>query len=442
MLTFFMLRMFTNICFGVFYSSLSIYLILVLHLSKMDAILYTTTLIALHYGLTMLGFLISPRWISEKIFLYIGNFLHFIGVLLIFQLHANLNLGITIFVLGSMGVSNSLNLLVSKFYPDQLAAQQKMFFLNYAGMNLGSTLGYLCGGFMQIFSSTLPILALNMATLVGATFCTFYLKIDKTQLKKSTLLGFSKTALTLALILFSVFILVTWKKYLGLLFGLAWLFCVIFATYRSISQHYWKNGKVFLSLCLACLVYWSCYFLIPTILSFFVQFNVTRTLFSFTIPTAWLYNIDTILVVIGCGLFAKKLKDAATITWYLKMGMRFIATAFLCLVIGVFTAKAGLVSLPWIVFFFVFLAGSEIFFVPISFSLIEKLIPKSDHSLFMGIWFSIIGISVLIAGSLSTVVSQNLSVPSQDSHTYFIFFSLLTIVLYGSSILISVKKHL
>lgn len=105
-----------------------------------------------------------------------------------------------------------------------------------------------------------------------------------------------------------------------------------------------KNGLIFFVLAIACLLFWSLYFLIPTGLTLFANYNIDRNFFGYVIPPAWLPNINSVLIIFGApllGILFKRLdvNHKWTPIRKLLIGLCSMALAFFALFYGILIAK-------------------------------------------------------------------------------------------------------
>lgn len=147
-----------------------------------------------------------------------------------------------------------------------------------------------------------------------------------------------------------------------------------------------------------------------TTFNYYTDSFINKSLFGFELKTTFFQSINPFLILIFGSSFAaiwvalaKKGKNPSSIK---KMGLGMITLALgFIFMLGVVIQRGGdspdttiKASMWWIIAIYVFHTIGELFLSPIGLSLVTKLAPEKNASLFMGLWFACIGLANIIAG--------------------------------------------
>jgi POT family proton-dependent oligopeptide transporter len=155
-----------------------------------------------------------------------------------------------------------------------------------------------------------------------------------------------------------------------------------------------------------------------TTFNYYTDSFINKSLFGIELKTTFFQSINPFLILIFGSSFAamwvalaKKGKDLSSIK---KMGFGMITLALgFIFMLGVVIQRGGdstdttiKASMWWIIAIYVFHTIGELFLSPIGLSLVTKLAPAKNASLFMGLWFACIGIANIAAGFVVEFVKK------------------------------------
>jgi len=414
----FFIRIFSSIGFGFLYSSLALFLIKNLHYSEPFALAFTGIFIALHYSLSILSGLILGRWISYINALIFGTLLQILSLPLIYAYPTALFWGGSIFLLGSLSSSAAMNMVITERFEPQDQRRERIFMWNYAGMNLGNILGFSIAGYFQLLNNfkdasgiaiALMLISVIICILFRSKLCDIHSEYARYAPRTKTINFFKLLG---CIVIFGVVI----KEVLFYSIQTSWLLIVCltiaflaFLIFNFIKSQDKKNALIFIALAVSYLLFWSLYFLIPTGLTIFINYNTSGSLFGVQTPPAWLPNINSILIIFGApliGLLFKKMdaKYGWTPVHKFIVGLFYLAIAFLPLDAGILLAHLQLVNLAWVALTYVLLSMSELFIGPVGFAAVGQYVDRNLQSSMTGLWIGILGFGGLIASKLSSLI--------------------------------------
>lgn len=182
----------------------------------------------------------------------------------------------------------------------------------------------------------------------------------------------------------------------------------------------------FMLLMVLSIVFWSLYNLEPSLLSVFIEHNVSRTVGQFTIPASSFFGFEGVFVVV-VGLVLSRVwvylsmrrKDLALPTKF-SLSLFLIGFGFLWLCAGSYLFGLDQpMPLLWMVFAYAFLSTGELLVGPIGLSMVGRLSPPGKEGLLMGSWQLTQGLAAVFGELLarSAVVPENMSLV-QSNHVY------------------------
>ncbi|MEW6745534.1 MAG: peptide MFS transporter [Planctomycetota bacterium] len=164
-------------------------------------------------------------------------------------------------------------------------------------------------------------------------------------------------------------------------------------------------------------------------LTLLAEWNMDRTIFGFTIPTAWFQSVNPgFILILGVPFsklwpwLAKRGKNPST---PMKMfwGLVFAALATALMIpAGYIVTGGNKISMLWLVFcYFVFTVG-ELCCSPIGLSMVTKLSPAKLVSLLMGVFFLAISLANMAAGQLASRLA------TMATESFFLLLTAITAV--------------
>ncbi len=182
-------------------------------------------------------------------------------------------------------------------------------------------------------------------------------------------------------------------------------------------------------------------------LTLFTENNINRKIDNFIIPPQWIMNVISFAIIIAAPMLASFFKNLRqkgfkiTIAKQFTASLYFIGFGLLILPIGIKLAdKMGYVNLGFIITSYVFQGLGEVLMAPIGFAMIGQIIPRSLHSIMMGIWLIIVGIGAVFADLFSkyAIDMTKSSSPIITNPQYFKSFLTLSIIAISAAIILSI----
>lgn len=405
------LRLFSALPFAVYYSSFQLYL-LNTNIPKNIAISLVGSVLALSYGSALIGGYVAGRYISYRALFIFCLLCEAAGCLTFTTLNpVHILWFSSLFLLGSTGITVSINMMVTQYYEPHDDRRDKAFFWLYMSLNIGYLIGYSLSGYYGNINAygEIPIFVLCCA-LFTIFLCFFNWKqIDKTNLiyNKNNI---SYILLILTVWFFTIRLLLQFSELTNVSIIITW-FLLAFSMFFLLKKNYLSNKIdiiTFYILLFSALIFWSLYFLAPMALIIFIKHNVSLTIFNISIAPQWIQNINTLIIILGTIMIgskaAKKLSTTQKITRQFSLGLSFMGLGFAALVIGILLDHVvGKISLSWVVLSYILQSLGELLIGPISYALVGRLIPKSHHSFMMGIWITLLGVANSISSKLSSM---------------------------------------
>lgn len=443
------LRFLDYITYTVFYGTLTLFLIHGEGMSSSMALMIMGGFIGLNYGCSLLGGALL-EWVSDlRLPLFFGVTLHFLGVLVFFKF-GMIFLGLSLFVMGSLAFESSFFLVLTRLYQNNLARLQKAFYFNYLAINIGGLIGFTLGGFMQQSNSTHFVVIASIAAFACSftILCARFTFIATTKTAIATFTSLYQFVLYPLLLLLAGGVIFTLFKFVSLVSSLVMGLWLI--TYLSIWGVLFLKQRCkrypayvhFLVLTLAYLLFWSVYFVIPTLMALFLNSNVDLHFYHFEFSPAWFINIMCLVVIAGIlrtvGVFNR---HALNLERHFALGFVLQTLALMVLSAGIFVSGGHQVALLWAVLYFVIQALAEFALAPIAFSSVGQMIAPKFQPFFTGVWLSTLGVSVLIASKISEILAPKLHSTVADNSMYMHLFMYLGAVSLIGLLLVGFKHY-
>lgn len=421
--TLFFVRLLSSVAFAVLFSSLSLYLVDDIKYNPATATDIVGAFIAFNYFLPVIGGYIGDRLINFKNLFVLGHFARGIGCFFLVYIPFYPYVGLSFFLIGSLGSSVSINMLITKlFSTKEIAGRKVAFYWNYAGMNLGFLLGYSIAGQLGLgnhyvylfwFVSIISVLTAILA----------YFVLDFKSLKNNAANFRFGVIIISALVVILTLILqyIVFTRLLMLALSIVSLIAVFVLILRPQYKAERKKLTLFFIFMLVSIFFWSIYMIMPTSLLLFIQQDVSNTIAGINIAPQWLANIDPIVIILGSLLLAGIIKVAKNkgkffiySSTFFAVGMFFVSIGAVLLAYGAIKdINSTQLSIIWVIIFITALSFGDLFIGPTGYSLIGELVPDSLKGLFMGTWIMTLGIASIIA----SFISNEFLVPSINHYT-------------------------
>jgi len=423
-----LLRLFSFVAYCIFYSTLTLFL-LNQGMDKSVVVLYTASFLALHYFVTIIGgtFL---RFVYDyrKLLIYSG-ILYFASAILFYAEHLTL-LGLSAFVMGSLFFDSTYILLITRLFSNNKTLLQRGFFLGYLGMNLGGLIGFGLGGWLQKTGDTTPILLALLFCLVGTVLI---LVLTWRKWPLNDIMRGKSPWIRLALF-FSyigiaglVYLLFHFQQIIDFVVIGAWWLIFIILSFIGFSGHTPERIGLrrLLQFVFIFMLFISLYYLIPTLIPFFLAQNVNSVLGGVYIPPAWFFNTMCVVVILAIFWNYKRVgKRTFDLYRQFRLGMilSFIAFGFLC--VGAFMAGEHLIAATFALAYFIIQSLAEAAIAPISFTTVSEYILIEKHQpYYIGFWLSTYSVGMINAGVVSSKIVPHLTLTLTDNSFYAEFFA-------------------
>ncbi len=329
------------------------------------------------------------------------------------------------------------------FEPDD-KRREKAFFWNYSSMNVGFFVANIIAGYFQLHSNYHDLFLLsglgNLIAIVLVAFNWSKLKDIQTAYQLSSnkiqrVLFGSTLILALLCVLYRLVEHPAASRSIviyGTLFVLAFLLVLSFTEKDLINR---QKMHAYLIFAVAAITFWTIALLVPNSLALFLERNVNRELFHFTIPPQWFFNINPFMIMLGgpplAALFQwlRSKGYNVSLTQQFSAAIFLIGTGLLVIPLGIALANAeGYVSATWITIGYALQGAGELFLGPIGYAMVGQLAPARLRGVMMGTWMMVTGMGGAITGIISkwaTYTATGDLSPLATNHTYGHVFMLL-----------------
>src|SRR3989338_4269687 len=420
-ITLFFAQIFSTMAFAVFYSSLVLFAVQGLHLSAVRANSIIATFVSFNFALHLIGGFLGGRLLSFRLLFVIGMILQAAGSILISTVNVHLlYIGMAVFLTGSGMNVPCMNCMLAQLFEPEDKRRETAFLWNYAGMNVGFFIGFTIAGIYQMSRSFHALFFMTSFSSVIAALIMLIgwkqLKDIKTQLTEATVSHFSRGItglIAIAVLIFALcFILIHAGLSSEIVMGFGVFMAVVIAVIaftRKIKaeRHHLFAYYIF---AIASLTFFTLYQLCPMALTLFLERNVDRHLLGFNIPTEWFLNIDSVIVIVGCPLFAhfihslRKKGHNVSIPFLFSIGLLLIGIAIALVSVGIhFSNAKGLTNAGWIILSYTLLAIGEISLSPIGYAVVGQLAPPKLRGVMMGTWLMLVGVAATLSKLFSNI---------------------------------------
>jgi POT family proton-dependent oligopeptide transporter len=410
--------------FAVFFSGLSLYLTQKELYSKEAAAVITGLFLSFNYFLQLVGGMIANRIITYKKLYCLGSVVSVAGCLLL-AYGINLKVGLALFLMSSLVTNVCLRMFITRlFHDDQVSERRIAFIWNYVGMNLGFLIGGFLSGYYTILNSYSHLfITMSILTVLSVllTFAFIENNYSDHLVRKSNAYQLGLSSLIMLGLVMFIFALFSYpetaQKYLTIL-SVVLLGGLIHYGYTKSGSTEKKKFLKFSFYSVLAIAFWTVYMLTPTAFMQIIDNDVDQTILGFTIAPQWLVNMDAIVILTICPLFAyllnrqnnKKTKSLRTGSYFI-FSFLFTTTAFVILLVGLYASvNHGKLPILGMLGYLVFLTFGEIFISPIGDSLVGELIPLSMRDLMTGAS----SINIGIGGLLASLIANNYILPYVD----------------------------
>ena len=377
------------------------------------------------YFMGLPGGWIADRMIGSQNAIWYGGIIVMCGHLLLAIPHdSTFFIGLIFVVIGTGLLKPNIGALVGQLYPTGDERRDSGYTLYYMGINIGSIIGYLVCGWLQV--NVGYHLAFGAAAIgMGAGLIRFRLSLGKLEghganptLKLSSpgmrraqlglVTALALTAgLTYLILSGSVAIdPVSLAQYLALLITVVFLgyYAAIYLFADLTDAEKKSLGALFL-VCVASTFFWAGFEQAGSSLNLFGRDYTDRFIGSFEIPTAWFQSANSFFIVLLSPFFAalwiNLTKRMINPSYGLKcaVGLIIMASGFIVMFFAAQVAASGLQAAPyWLIATYFLHTVGELCLSPVALSAVSKLSPKRFSGQMMGVFTLTYSIGSVVAG--------------------------------------------
>lgn len=438
----YLIQMFSTFSFAVLYSSLSLYITKQLGLSSLFSNNIVGLFLAFNFVLHLFGGILGGSWLSNRLLFLSTTILQTIGIIfLIFPETTNLYLGLSLFLIGCGLNTTCYNTILTQRFSPEDPRRDKAFFISYSTMNVGFWAGFILSGFYDSSNHYEKIFYASIATNLITALLTMYnwknindvdTKLTLMSSRKQKTKGIAGILFILVLIpiLSTCFNLPRFSNGLVVAISVLMFFIILSIGLNQKLAAYRQKITAYLILTVTSIVFWMIYYTGPMGITLFIKNNVDKQLLGFDVPTQWILNINSAVIIIGSPLLALLISKLHQRGYTVSASTQFIwaflflALSFFCLSNGIFFAnETGYTSLNWIILHTAIQAVAELFIGPVGYAMIGRIAPKHLQGLLMGTWMLVSGLSASLSHyfSNSMAKSESLNPLLSNSDYYYVF---------------------
>ena len=377
------------------------------------------------YFMGLPGGWIADRMIGSQNAIWYGGIIIMCGHLLLAIPHdSTFFIGLIFVVAGTGLLKPNIGALVGQLYPTGDERRDSGYTLYYMGINIGSIIGYLVCGWLQVnvgYHWAFGAAALGM----GAGLIQFRLSLSKlhghganptvklsppgmrkTQLALLTALALT-AGLTYLIMSGSVAIdPVSLAQYVALLITVVFLgyYAAIYLFTDLTDAEKKSLGALFL-VCVASTFFWAGFEQAGSSLNLFGRDYTDRFISSFEIPPAWFQSANSFFIVLLSPFFAalwiNLTKRMINPSYGLKcaVGLIIMASGFIVMFFAAQVAASGLQAAPyWLIATYFLHTVGELCLSPVALSAVSQLSPKRFAGQMMGVFTLTYSIGSVVAG--------------------------------------------
>lgn len=415
------------------------------------------------YFMGLPGGWIADRLIGGQRAVWYGGVIIMCGhIVLAIPNNSTFFVGLVLVVLGTGLLKPNIGAMVGQLYADDDDRRDSGYTLYYLGINLGSIIGYIVCGYLQVemgWHWAFGAAAIGMGIGLIQYRMTIY-KLDGAGAQPMVAMSAKATKrswqiiaaamIGLAVLTFLMisgqlsFDPVTMAQYVAIAITVVFLvyYAGVFFFGNLDGNEKRSLGALFL-VCLASIFFWTGFEQAGSSLNLFGRDYTERMLGDFEIPTAWFQSANSFFIIILSPFFAalwiNLAKRMLTPSYGLKcaVGLIIMATGFLVMFFAAQAAATGLRVAPyWLVATYFLHTVGELCLSPVALAAVSKLSPKRFAGQMMGVFVLTYSIGNVIAGLLAGNFDPN---KVEDMPNLYLQISLFTIAIGIVIFLLSFK---
>ena len=371
---------------------------------------------------------IADRLIGGQNAIFFGGLIIMTGhILLAIPNNYTFFIGLILVALGTGLLKPNIGALVGQLYQANDKRLEAGYALYYMGINIGSLIGYLVCGWIQI---NISYHAAFGAAAVGMLIGLIQFKLTAYRLEglatkpaqplsrigKQTsnvlILIFLPTVILLAILINSGQIVlnpvVIAQQITLVITSLFFMYFLGLFSCGNLSSNEQRALGAILIICIASILFWAGFEQAGSSLNLFTRDFTNRVISNFEIPTAWFQSINSMFIIILSPFFASlwiNLGKKLTQPYFgLKCaaGLSIMASGFIVMFFASQFAASGLKVAPsWLIATYFLHTVGELCMSPVALSAISKLSPKRFTGQMMGLFTLTYSIGSLVAGLIA-----------------------------------------
>jgi proton-dependent oligopeptide transporter, POT family len=426
---------------------LVLYLVHKIHFTDSHAFAMYSALTALLYAGTVIGGIISDKFLSLKFCVTFGLLLFLTGyILFLFHSVYSFYIAFAFMIGGNSFVKSNIATLAGSVYQENDSRRDSGFTLYYLFMNVGQTIGSAITAVTFVYIGYAGAFYVACISMLFGFLAFLFLRnkiqsaalIKHTSSKKISARAIILTLIALGLLALALPYPSAVNTCISVLIGLVVIYLIFCAIRLEIrSERYKMLALVVLYLFSA--LYWGFWMQVFTSTTLFFDRNVDRVVFGTQIPTTVLIFFEGLGIIIFAPFFAKLWDKLGESKFQPSFGLKFAYGFFFIFVsFGLLFVACSLfnvhekISFWWIVASLFSLAVSELCLSAIGLSAVTKLAPKKMVSTMMGFWYLTIAAGLVIANAFSKIaaIDKGHTSSAYSLHIYkhaFLEFSVLSL---------------
>ena len=377
------------------------------------------------YFMGLPGGWVADRIIGSQNAIWYGGIVIMCGhLLLAIPNDSTFLIGLVLVVVGTGLLKPNIGALVGQLYPIGDERRDSGYTLYYMGINIGSIIGYLVCGWLQVnigYHWAFGAAAVGM----GAGLIQFRLSIGKlgdrgaNPTVKLSLTGLRRSKIALVLVAALIASLtslvirgdivinpVSFAQYVALLITVVFIgyYAAIYLFTDLTSAEKKSLGALFL-ICLASTFFWAGFEQAGSSLNLFGRDYTDRIIGNFEVPPAWFQSANSFFIVLLSPFFAalwiNLTKRMINPSYGIKcaVGLIIMAAGFVVMFFAAQVAASGLQAAPyWLIATYFLHTVGELCLSPVALSAVSKLSPKRFAGQMMGVFTLTYSIGSVVAG--------------------------------------------
>ncbi|WP_242602429.1 peptide MFS transporter [Legionella rowbothamii] len=436
----------TTFSYATLYSSLALFLTKQLQVEQRLSSSIVGLFLALNYVLQLIGGLLGGRFLSNRVLFVLASLIEILGLFTLTTRSTSLLfVSLSMFLVGC-GISFTCynNMLTQRFSSED-ERRETAFILSYAMMSIGFFAGYTLSGvfdytneyqglfYTAILMDALTILFILRNWSVLADTNTPLAQVNSLQGLRNNLVGTLLTLGCIPLLVLS-FKATELSNNLVITISVLMFLAILYLGLRQKSKIDKDRIMAYLLLAIISVLFWMIYFTGPMGVILFIKNNTDRHLFGYEIATQWLLNINPLVIIVCAPLLSLLINSLQnkfnfSISVQFACGFILLGLSFFALACGIsFSGPDGLVSLSWVIFYFIFQGISELLIAPVGYAMIGRIAPLHLQGLMMGSWMLVAGAAASLSHYFANeMVTNQTHAPELTNENYLSIFEQLGI---------------